>query len=298
MSTYLANPPSTPAYNPPVPVIITVIFLLSFLFSFFTIHFCKCIVDSLTTTRPAVEVIPTDAADAVPHDDANKSNGLDPELVQAFPTFYYSTVNEFRIEKYGFECAICLGEFEDDHLLRLLTICCHVFHKECVDLWLESNKTCPVCRRELDVPRKSFEKSPVLFHSNSMHEIGANDWNQTSPLRNAVCIDIKEDSKEDGNEAETEAQSSSLNTKENHQTTHERMERVFRSNSTGHSIARIREEDDSKYKLRLVDHVKIRIVGGHKAATSCISFRDFSSPLNYRNAESGEASQSHAGDLD
>ncbi|GMI96172.1 Arabidopsis Toxicos en Levadura 29 [Hibiscus trionum] len=281
-TTTLDQPPSapSPAYNPPVPVIVTVIFLLSFLFGFFTIHFCKCILESLITNRPSVEIITTDASDTVLTDDTNKSNGLDPELIQAFPTFYYSTVKEFRIEKYGLECAICLGEFEDDDLLRLLTICCHVFHKECVDLWLESNKTCPVCRRELDAPRKSLDKSPMLLHSNSMHEIGASNQNQSSPLRNAVCIDIKEDIIEDRNKAE--AQSSSSNTKERH--------RIFRSNSTGHSIARIREEDDSKYRLKLLDHVKIRIVRGHKSTISCISFRDFNSPLSYTNVASGEGS--------
>ncbi|XP_039052574.1 RING-H2 finger protein ATL29-like [Hibiscus syriacus] len=300
MSTYFAHQPSSSssssAYNPPVPVIITVIFLLSFFFGFFAIHFCKCILENLASNRPTVEVIPPDAADAVvvSTEDVNKSNGLDPELVQSFPTFYYSNVKEFRREKYGLECAICLGEFEDDDLLRLLTICCHVFHRECVDLWLESNKTCPVCRRELDVPRKSFEKSLVLLHSNSMHEIGANSqYRSPLILRNAVCIDIKEDSKAESYEAE--AQSSSSNTKEK-----DHPKGLFRSNSMGHSIARVREEedDDSKYRLRLLDHVKIRIVTGHKSAVSCISFRDFTSPLNYTDAASGEASETLGEDID
>ncbi|GMI71767.1 Arabidopsis Toxicos en Levadura 29 [Hibiscus trionum] len=277
MSTYVADDPpsSSPSYNPPIPVIITVIFLLSFLFGFFAIHFCKCILEIIAPSRPTVEVIP---ADSVPAEDANKSNGLDPELVQSFPTFYFSNVKEFRREKYGLECAICLGEFEDDDLLRLLPICCHVFHKQCVDLWLESNKTCPVCRRELDVPRKSFENSPVLLHTNSMHEIGSSNQYR-SPLRhNAVCIDIKEESDE------AEAESSSSNTKKKHNPEREGIERHFRWNSTGHSIGRVREEEDSRYRLRLVEHVRIRIVRGHKAAISCISFGAF----NYTNAESVE----------
>ncbi|KAK8281168.1 hypothetical protein V6Z11_D09G224100 [Gossypium hirsutum] len=292
MSTYssnVAHPPSTSsAYNPPVPVIITVIFLLSFLSGFFTVHFLKCLLEYIASNR---NIEANTAADVVvaaaPEDTANKSNGLDPELVQAFPTFYYSTVKEFRREKYGLECAICLGEFVDEDTLRLLTICCHVFHKECVDLWLESNKTCPVCRGELDVPRKSLEKSPVLLQSNSMHQIGANQ----SPLQNAVCIEIKEDNKEKADEAQ-----SSSTTKEHHKK-REGVERFFRSNSTGHSIFRTREEDD-KYTLRLLDHVKIKILRGHKAAISCISFRDFTSPLNSKNAASGETSESLQGDLD
>ncbi|KAE8727055.1 RING-H2 finger protein ATL29 [Hibiscus syriacus] len=120
---------------------------------------------------------------------ADMNTGLDSELIETYPTFYYSTVNEFRREKYGLECAICLGEFNDDNLLRLLTICCHVFHKECVDLWFESHKTCPFCRGELDKPRQSLDKSPLIVRSNPMHEIRANQ----SPLQDAVCIDIRED---------------------------------------------------------------------------------------------------------
>ncbi|MBA0881539.1 hypothetical protein Goshw_002247 [Gossypium schwendimanii] len=254
----------------------------------FLIGVVSCLLEYIASNR---NIEANTAADVVvaaaPEDTANKSNGLDPELVQAFPTFYYSTVKEFRREKYGLECAICLGEFVDDDMLRLLTICCHVFHKECVDLWLESNKTCPVCRGELDVPRKSLEKSPVLLQSNSMHQIGANQ----SPLQNAVCIEIKEDNKEKADEAQ-----SSSTTKEHHKK-REGVERFFRSNSTGHSIFRTREEDD-KYTLRLLDHVKIKILRGHKAAISCTSFRDFTSPLNSKNAASGETSESLQGDLD
>jgi hypothetical protein len=48
-------------------------------------------------------------------------------------------------EKYD-ECSICLSEFNDDSLVRLLK-CEHGFHPECVDVWLKEYKyNCPVCR--------------------------------------------------------------------------------------------------------------------------------------------------------
>jgi len=48
-------------------------------------------------------------------------------------------------EKYD-ECSICLSEFNDDSLVRLLK-CEHGFHPECVDIWLKEYKyNCPVCR--------------------------------------------------------------------------------------------------------------------------------------------------------
>ncbi|XP_053130544.1 E3 ubiquitin-protein ligase RNF43 [Hemicordylus capensis] len=41
-------------------------------------------------------------------------------------------------------CAICLEEFSDGQELRIIT-CAHEFHRECVDLWLRQNQTCPLC---------------------------------------------------------------------------------------------------------------------------------------------------------
>ncbi|XWS49266.1 hypothetical protein CRYUN_Cryun13aG0149300 [Craigia yunnanensis] len=248
----------------------------------------RCILENLISTwnqrrNPSGAVAATAGA--------NMSNGLDPEVIQAFPTFFYSTVKEFRLEKYGLECAICLGEFSDDDMLRLLTICCHVFHKECVDLWLESHKTCPVCRGELDEPRKSLEKSPILVHSNSMHEIGANQSSQ----QDAVCVDIKEDNNEKVGGEEDEAQASS-NSREQHHRKRDKMHRFSRSHSTGHSISRTREEED-RYTLRLLDHVKLKIVKGHNSARSCIAFGDFTSPSDYRNEGSIEASETRRGDI-
>ena len=44
------------------------------------------------------------------------------------------------------ECVVCLNQFEDDELLRLLPKCSHAFHPDCIDTWLFSHTTCLVCR--------------------------------------------------------------------------------------------------------------------------------------------------------
>ncbi|XP_039063481.1 E3 ubiquitin-protein ligase ATL4-like [Hibiscus syriacus] len=44
------------------------------------------------------------------------------------------------------DCAVCLSKFEPEDQLRLLPLCCHAFHSYCIDAWLTSNQTCPLCR--------------------------------------------------------------------------------------------------------------------------------------------------------
>ncbi|KAF4351243.1 hypothetical protein G4B88_019345 [Cannabis sativa] len=43
-------------------------------------------------------------------------------------------------------CAVCLSEFAEEEELRILPECLHSFHKSCVDTWLFSHSTCPICR--------------------------------------------------------------------------------------------------------------------------------------------------------
>ncbi|BAT76939.1 hypothetical protein LR48_Vigan01g288400 [Vigna angularis] len=51
-------------------------------------------------------------------------------------------------------CAVCLSQLEMEDEVRELMNCYHVFHRECIDRWLEHehenhNPTCPLCRAPL-----------------------------------------------------------------------------------------------------------------------------------------------------
>ncbi|QCD90910.1 E3 ubiquitin-protein ligase [Vigna unguiculata] len=46
----------------------------------------------------------------------------------------------------GGTCVVCLGEFEEGEKLRRLPECMHCFHVACIDTWLCSHSSCPVCR--------------------------------------------------------------------------------------------------------------------------------------------------------
>ncbi|KAG9455254.1 hypothetical protein H6P81_008158 [Aristolochia fimbriata] len=44
-------------------------------------------------------------------------------------------------------CAVCLYEFEGGEEIRRLTNCRHIFHRACLDRWMDHDqKTCPLCR--------------------------------------------------------------------------------------------------------------------------------------------------------
>ncbi|OAY26956.1 brassinosteroid-responsive RING protein 1-like [Manihot esculenta] len=55
-------------------------------------------------------------------------------------------------------CAVCLSQLKEHDEVRELRNCCHVFHKECIDRWVDhdhdhdhddNHKTCPLCRAPL-----------------------------------------------------------------------------------------------------------------------------------------------------
>ena len=45
----------------------------------------------------------------------------------------------------GFECAVCIAEFEDKDDCRVLG-CMHCFHSSCIDRWLGRSEACPTCK--------------------------------------------------------------------------------------------------------------------------------------------------------
>ncbi|RLN36440.1 E3 ubiquitin-protein ligase RING1-like [Panicum miliaceum] len=51
----------------------------------------------------------------------------------------------------GGDCAVCLGEFSDGELVRLLPRCAHPFHAPCIDTWLRAHVNCPICRSPVAV---------------------------------------------------------------------------------------------------------------------------------------------------
>lgn len=91
-------------------------------------------------------------------------SGLDQSLIDSLPVFGYQ---DLLGSKEPFDCAVCLCEFFEEDRLRLLPMCTHAFHMNCLDTWLLSNSTCPLCRASLSNYVENYQ-NPMLNVENSL----------------------------------------------------------------------------------------------------------------------------------
>ncbi|KAM0924371.1 hypothetical protein ACQ4PT_004985 [Festuca glaucescens] len=86
-------------------------------------------------------------------------SGLEPFVVALIPTMTYSS-ETFR-SKDDAQCSICLGEYNEKEILRIMPTCRHNFHLSCIDTWLQKQTTCPICRISLELPGGKATASPA-----------------------------------------------------------------------------------------------------------------------------------------
>lgn len=80
--------------------------------------------------------------------------GLDESLIRLIPVIRF---RKDAMENRGggaeeteyLECAVCLSDFKEGEKLRVIPNCCHAFHIDCIDVWLQSNANCPLCRSSI-----------------------------------------------------------------------------------------------------------------------------------------------------
>ncbi|BAS89454.1 Os04g0450400, partial [Oryza sativa Japonica Group] len=114
------------------------------------------------------------------------------------------------------DCSVCLGEFQDGELVRLLPKCGHAFHVPCIDTWLRAHVNCPLCR------------SDVLGPAATATESGGGDTGsmpQADPVANTIAAaqqaaapgDAILERQEEEEEAEQEDQGAPPHMEENRQ---------------------------------------------------------------------------------
>lgn len=59
---------------------------------------------------------------------------------------YIKSININEIDEENKQCSICLEEYDEKSNLNRLMRCKHVFHETCINKWIKTNETCPLCR--------------------------------------------------------------------------------------------------------------------------------------------------------
>ncbi|XP_030466912.1 E3 ubiquitin-protein ligase ATL31-like [Syzygium oleosum] len=238
--------PANGAFNPSVALVLLAIIVVLFLLTSFSAYILHCSPAPEGSIGRAVRSLRRLAA----------PRGLDPAVIETFPTAVYSAVKGHRIGEASLECAVCLNDFEDDDTLRLIPKCDHAFHPECIGAWLASHTTCPVCRADLaSQPTGDSEGQPA--------EPG------TEPPR--VEVTVVEAAPPDGGALERSPREripppdpwdknggGSFNNR-NRTRGSGRIRRFSRSHSTGHSLVRP-GEDTERFTLRLPAEVRKQLM--------------------------------------
>ncbi|EOA34154.1 hypothetical protein CARUB_v10021656mg [Capsella rubella] len=152
-------PGGSSRFDPTMAILMIVLVSIFFFLGFFSVYIRRCLERVMGMDYGSTE----EAAGNWLTLNRQPARGLDASVIETFPTFRYSTVKTLRIGKEALECPVCLNEFEEAETLRLIPKCCHVFHPGCIDAWLRSHATCPLCRADLvPVPGESIIQIPGL----------------------------------------------------------------------------------------------------------------------------------------
>ncbi|MED6209287.1 hypothetical protein PIB30_053199 [Stylosanthes scabra] len=231
-------------FSPSLAIIVVILVAALFLMGFFSIYIRHC------ADSPSGTALPITAGGGRSR---RAARGLDPAVIETFPILEYSEVKIHKIGKEILECAVCLCEFEDTETLRLIPKCDHVFHPECIDEWLSSHTTCPVCRANLvPQPGESVHAVPLVATADLEAQTDA-AVDAAAPEEEAAVA---------SSEPEVISIPKSLTLNRNRTTRASRSSRrrnFPRSHSTGHSVVQPGENTD-RFTLRLPVAVRREII--------------------------------------
>ncbi|KAJ3676936.1 hypothetical protein LUZ60_002660 [Juncus effusus] len=263
-------------FSPSMAIVIVVLISAFFFLGFFSIYIRQCAGDLTGAEGPARSAA------------ARRNRGLEPALIETFPTMLYSEAKEHKMGKGALECAVCLSEFEDDETLRLLPKCSHVFHPECIDAWLSGHVTCPVCRSNLSIvdikdDMQSIDRNESTSERENTREIivSQEDERGEEPVEvlpaDAVVIDVDISEEEQRRREEMlELERIGSVRRAMRSKSSRRPPRLPRSHSTGHSLSSATQTRDypERYTLKLPEPVLRSIIaaGKLKRTASLIQF--------------------------
>ncbi|GMI98432.1 Arabidopsis Toxicos en Levadura 68 [Hibiscus trionum] len=100
-----------------------------------------------TTSNSDGIILPRIVFVAEDEESENIAVGLDQAVINSYPKFRFSKESAAACSSnLNTTCSICLCEYKDSEMLRMMPECRHYFHAFCIDVWLKLNGSCPVCR--------------------------------------------------------------------------------------------------------------------------------------------------------
>ncbi|CAL5016677.1 unnamed protein product [Urochloa decumbens] len=270
-------PPATPqtAFGRTMSTFITVAISVFFFLLFICAYVNQCRLADPGARGAAAAAA---AAAAAGGPSRRGKRGLDPAVVATFPIVSYREVVAHKIGKGVLECAVCLTSFEDDDDLRLLPHCSHAFHPECIDPWLQSRITCPLCRANLEKPAPA----PAPLSPAAPAAAPPSPRPPSPPPLEAVSIPVLEEGSEEEESDEDDRKEEAIELEMLRSA--RRAARMPRSHSTGHSLfaaaaAAAEEGDHERFTLRLPEHVREQVLRSRRLrhATSLINLSDMNS---------------------
>ncbi|RCV31542.1 hypothetical protein SETIT_6G186400v2 [Setaria italica] len=262
-------------FNPSMAIVMVVLVTAFFLLGFFSIYLRRCAGPPLggpdDDGYPAGGRRPLGIAYAS-RSSRRAARGLDRAVLESFPTMAYADVKAHKVGKGALECAVCLSEFDDDETLRLLPRCSHAFHADCIDAWLASHVTCPVCRAVLAPDYYEAAPAPPLAPASAVSAAEQDAPRQqapetaTAPEQAAAAVVVVVDAEETEEERNRREEAAELmrigSVKRALRSKSGRQPAQFpRSHTTGHSLAGAAPAEASeRYTLRLPEHVLREVV--------------------------------------
>ncbi|XP_059439947.1 E3 ubiquitin-protein ligase ATL41-like [Corylus avellana] len=132
-----------------------------------------------TTTTTTTQAAPDDQIRR--HPAAGK--GLDPMVIASLPKLTHKPSDHSE----AVECSICLSTVGEAATVRVLPNCKHMFHVECVDVWLSSNTTCPICRTAAE-PRVVHPVQPTAPPA-EFEKAGGSGGSRVSSFRTMLSME-------------------------------------------------------------------------------------------------------------
>ena len=125
-------------------------FLLLMMFIALTAYCCSQRRFQNRQTRPSTSSSSSSHRTVIMERDSSVTIQLGEEqqeaILNSYPVLLFSQAKLHKPDSTTLSCSVCLQDYKDSEWLRLLPDCGHFFHRECIDMWLRLNLSCPMCR--------------------------------------------------------------------------------------------------------------------------------------------------------